>query len=169
MTQPRIYIADLAAYNNGILHGAWVDATQELDDIQDQINAILKASPIENAEEYAIHDYEGFESVGVSEYQGISEVQEIALFLEEYGALGAELFNHYSNLEEAQKAIDEAYYGCYGSAADYVQQLTEETNNVPEHLKYYIDYERMAEDWRMSGDIFTIETSSDEVHIFSGH
>ena len=27
-TEPRIYVACLAAYNNGILHGAWIDAAQ---------------------------------------------------------------------------------------------------------------------------------------------
>ena len=26
--QPRIYVACLAAYNNGILHGAWIEATE---------------------------------------------------------------------------------------------------------------------------------------------
>jgi hypothetical protein len=26
---PSIYVADLAAYNAGILHGIWIDATQE--------------------------------------------------------------------------------------------------------------------------------------------
>ena len=27
-TKPRIYVACLAAYNNGILHGAWIEATE---------------------------------------------------------------------------------------------------------------------------------------------
>jgi len=36
-----IYVADLAAYNNGILHGVWIDATQDIDDIQEQINDML--------------------------------------------------------------------------------------------------------------------------------
>ena len=40
----RIYVADLAAYNNGKLHGVWIDATQDLDAIQDQINAMLADS-----------------------------------------------------------------------------------------------------------------------------
>ena len=57
----RVYVADLAAYNNGFLHGVWIDATLELDDIQEQVSEMLKATPLdEEVEEYAIHDYEGF-------------------------------------------------------------------------------------------------------------
>lgn len=69
----RIYVACLAAYNNGILHGAWIDATQDEDAIRDEIAAMLKASPVSGAEEYAIHDHEGFEGVPVAEYEGIRE------------------------------------------------------------------------------------------------
>ena len=28
---PRIYVADLAAYNAGRLHGVWIDATQDVE------------------------------------------------------------------------------------------------------------------------------------------
>ena len=45
MCEPRIYVADLAAYNNGKLHGVWVDAALELDDIQEAVVKMLKASP----------------------------------------------------------------------------------------------------------------------------
>jgi len=58
----RIYMACLAAYNNGKLHGVWIDATQDLDDIQDQVNEMLEFSPEEGAEAWAIHDYEGYGS-----------------------------------------------------------------------------------------------------------
>ncbi|HBO1348742.1 TPA: antirestriction protein ArdA, partial [Pseudomonas aeruginosa] len=40
----RIYVADLAAYNAGHLHGVWIDATLGLDDIQAQVSAMLAAS-----------------------------------------------------------------------------------------------------------------------------
>jgi len=56
----RIYVADLSAYNNGKLHGAWINTIDELDDIQDQINDMLRKSPEGFAEEYVIYDYEGF-------------------------------------------------------------------------------------------------------------
>ena len=33
-SNPRIYVACLAAYNNGYLHGAWIDADQGADEIR---------------------------------------------------------------------------------------------------------------------------------------
>ncbi len=81
----RIYIADLAAYNNGILHGLWVDATLDLDEIQELVDSLLNCSPVENSEEIAIHDYEGFEGVSISEYEGLESVQKKALFILEHG------------------------------------------------------------------------------------
>jgi antirestriction protein len=57
----QIVVACLAAYNNGILHGEWIDLNQPLDDVWRAICTMLNNSPIPNAEELAIHDYEGFE------------------------------------------------------------------------------------------------------------
>lgn len=43
----RIYAACLASYNNGVLHGAWIDVDgKDADDIQQEINLMLKASGI---------------------------------------------------------------------------------------------------------------------------
>ena len=52
---PRIYLACLAAYNNGRLHGAWVDADQGTDHIWSELRKMLRASPEPDAEEWAIH------------------------------------------------------------------------------------------------------------------
>ena len=167
----RIYVACLAAYNNGYLHGKWIDATQELDDIQDEVNAMLEASPVEEeAEEYAIHDFEGYGSYRLSEYEGLESAHNIACFIEEHEGVGSELLNQFNgDIDEATKAIEESYCGCYSSVADYAQELTEETSEVPKHLEFYIDYDKMGRDMEMSGDIFTIETAHDEVHIFWNH
>lgn len=166
----RIYVADLAAYNNGKLHGVWIDATQDMDDIQDQINDMLKNSPEGFAEEYAIHDYEGFNGYGLSEYEGIEAVHEIACFIEEYPAIAGELLSHFGgDIEETRKAAEESYSGCYASLADYAQELTEDTSEIPNHLEMYIDYDRMARDMEMSGNVFTIETAHDEIHVFWNH
>ena len=51
MDTPSIYVACLASYNNAILHGVWIDATQSEDDIMKEIWEMLDKSPEPNAEE----------------------------------------------------------------------------------------------------------------------
>ena len=47
-TRPRIYVACLAAYNNGCLHGRWIDATTP-DEVMAEVCAMLAASPLPDA------------------------------------------------------------------------------------------------------------------------
>jgi antirestriction protein len=165
----KIYVADLAAYNNGHLHGVWIDATLDPKDMQEQINAMLAASPAEDAEEYAIHDYEGFDGYDLGEHAGLETAHEVALFIEEYPAFGGPLLAHLGDLDDAKKAAQDNYCGLYESLADYAQDLTEETTEIPETLRHYIDYESMARDMTLNGEVFTIETGYREVHIFWNH
>ena len=166
----RIYVADLTAYNNGILHGLWIDATKDIKDVLADVQAMLAYSPKENAEEYAIHNYEGFGTVELSEYGSLQSIHEKAIFIQEYGEIGAKLLAHCCcDIETAQKAIEEHYQGKHISLADYAQRFTEDTSEVPKHLEFYIDYERMGRDWEMLSDIYTIETAHDEVHVFWNH
>ena len=83
--KPMIYVACLAAYNAGHLHGEWLDAAREPADIHEDIRSVLINSPIKSSEEYAIHDYEGFGDIRISEYHGVTEVSRLALLIEEYG------------------------------------------------------------------------------------
>jgi len=166
----RIYIADLAAYNNGKLHGVWIDATDCMEDIQEQINNMLAESPEGFAEEYAIHDYEGFAGYSLGEYDCIETVHDIAYFILDNPEIGGELLSYCcGDLDKAKTDIDENYSGCYKSLADYAQELTEETTQIRDSLAYYIDYERMGRDMELSGDVYTIETSFEEIHIFWNH
>ena len=166
----RIYVADLAAYNNGRLHGVWIDATEEMDDIWAQVNQMLKSSPEGFAEEYAIHDYEGFGGYSLSEYEGLESAHNVAVFIEEHGEIAGELVNNFGgDLKDAKKAIEDNYSGCYKSLADYAEELTEQTAEVPENLAFYIDYERMGRDMELGGDVYTIETGYEEVHVFWAH
>lgn len=165
---PRIYVACLAAYNNGILHGAWIEADRDAWAIWADVRDMLARSPIEGAEEHAIHDYEGFGPVRIEEYTGIEQVAAIAAFIAEHGELGAALLEHFGNdLGEAREAMEDRYYGCHDSLADYMQEVTEETTAIPESLRAYIDYDAMAHDAECSGDLFTIEAGAWQVHVFS--
>ena len=165
---PRIYVVCLAAYNNGYLHGAWIDAEQDADQIRDQIASMLCRSPVEDAEEYAIHDYEGFEGVSISEYAGIDTVARMAAFIAEHGALGAGLLEQFSgDMNQAESTLEDCYYGQFASLADYMEELTTESVTIPEALRYYINWKGMARDAETGGDLFTIETAHGEVHVFS--
>ncbi len=48
--EPKIYIACLASYNAGVLHGEYVDATLEPDEIREEIQRVLESSPIKDAD-----------------------------------------------------------------------------------------------------------------------
>lgn len=163
-----IYVACLAAYNNGILHGAWIDALQEVAGIREDVAHMLAASPIAKAEEYAIHDYEGFEGASISEYEGLPEVAAKAAFIAEHGQLGVGLLDHYGDRDDARTAMDEYYQGEFTSLADFAQAMTGEAGEVPEHLAPYIYYERMGRDLEIS-DVFVIETGFQQVHVFWSH
>ncbi|HMG46306.1 MAG TPA: antirestriction protein ArdA [Allosphingosinicella sp.] len=168
--QPRIYVACLAAYNNGCLHGEWIDADQDPWQIYAEISRMLKASPIAGAEEYAIHDFEGFGRLRLSEYTGIEQVARLAAFIVERGELGAAVLSYYSgDLAEAREACEDRYFGTFESVADYMAEFTEECMTIPERLRFYIDWEAMGRDAELSGDLFTIQTAHDEVHVFNAH
>jgi antirestriction protein len=164
--RPRIYVACLAAYNSGCLHGAWIDATTP-DEIWEQVHAMLAASPIPEAEEHAIHDFGGFEGVSLSEYASFETVCELADFIAEHGELGAKVYSHFGDdLGEARAAFDE-YAGEYRSAADFAEQLHEDTGTeIPESLRYYIDWQALARDMALNGEIMVFQTGFDEVHVF---
>lgn len=167
-TSPRIYVACLAAYNNDYLHGAWIDADQDADQIRSEIAAMLSRSPVAGAEEYAIHDYEGFGGVVIEKYAGIENVARIAAFIAEHGALGAGLLNEFiGDIEQAETAMRDCYHGQFTSLADYMEELITETVTIPEALRYYIDWQAMARDAELEGDFFTVETAHNEVHFFS--
>ena len=167
-SNPRIYVACLAAYNNGYLHGAWIDANQDADEIRDEIVAMLARSPIKEAEEYAIHDYEGFEGVNISEYAEIGTVARMAAFIEKHGALGAGLLEQFGgDIDQAEFTLQDGYHGQFPKLADYMEELTTESVTIPDALRYYIDWDAMARDAEMAGEFFTIETAYGEVHVFS--
>jgi len=163
---PRIYVACLAAYNNGRLHGAWIDAT-EPDEVMEKVRAMLAASPEPDAEEWAIHDYEGFEGARLSEYASFATVCALADFIREHGALGAKLYREFGNdLAQAEAAFED-YAGEYRSAADFAEEVTRDSGTeIPTSLEYYIDWQALARDMALNGEIMVFQTGFDEVHIF---
>jgi antirestriction protein len=164
--EPRIYVACLAAYNEGRLHGVWIEVGDDVEDVRAAVTAMLATSPATGAEECAIHDHDGFGGAEVGEYMPLEAVVEIAEFLRERGSLGALVLAHVGGDLEAARGAFEEYRGVYPRLSDYFAELTEETLVIPEALRLYIDYDAMARDAELGGEVFTVESAHEEVHVF---
>ncbi|ADU00393.1 antirestriction protein ArdA [Mycolicibacterium gilvum] len=139
---PAIYVASLADYNNGRLHGAWIDAARDPDEIYADIKAMLASSHEPAAEEWAIHDYEQFGRWKVSEYDAVEQVSRIAKGIAEHGYA----YSAWADvLDGGDASFDtdsfrEAFLGHYDSVTEYVEQMADdlgyeaELDNLPEHL-----------------------------------
>jgi antirestriction protein len=172
MTTPRIYVACLAAYNNGELHGRWIDVPSDKDELLGAIQAMLATSPEPSAEEWAIHDHEGFYDVRIKEYHDLDEVVALAELIDEHGELGAKVYADSVDMDEAKEKLADRYQGAYNALEDWAEQFLDETgmfHGVSDTLKSYFDYQRYARDAELGGDIDSVETSDGMVHVFWTH
>lgn len=173
---PRIYVASLSDYNDGRLHGAWIDADSDPDVVFTAVQAVLDSSPSEGAEEFAIFDFEGFTPWRPGEYESIPMVSAVAQGIEEHGRA----FAHWVEVIEAREPDDlvgfeDAYLGYWDSLTDYAEELVAgccliNEDLVPEVFAGYvfIDYEGIARDMELSGDVTTSEGDGG-VYVFDGH
>src|SRR5690606_21286103 len=98
---------------------------------------------------------------------GFDHVCDLAAFIDEHGELAGKLVAHFcGDLNEARAAFED-YAGEYKSLEDFAYEFTEQTGvKIPDSLANYIDYAAMGRDLEYGGDVFTIETGFEEVHIF---
>lgn len=173
--EPKIYVASLSDYNAGVLHGTWIDADQEVEDLQDAITGMLEASPTDpRAEEWAIHDFEGFNGLHLGEWENLAHVSKIAKGIREHG----EPYAHWATLVSEDDELDqfeERYLGRWPTRTDYAADVLDDLGlydqvekSVPENLRPYVtlDAEGFGRDLELGGDITVIEGSG-SVYIFS--
>jgi len=166
---PSIYVSCLAAYNNGHLHGKWIECDLGADVIREEIKEVLASSPIPNAEEWAIHDFENFGSFKVEEYSGIDEIAEYADAIKEHGEIIGEIMAWRGcTVDEAIETLQDHYCGEYQSEVDFAEEFTKECGHeVPKWLEYYIDWEAVARDMFIN-DFHSIEMNG-STHVFHEH
>lgn len=171
---PRIYVASLADYNDGYLHGVWLDAAREPEAIDADIQAILADSRQPDAEEYAVHDYEDFGVCQVHEYESIELVSRIARGIQEHGYAFAAWAEVNEGEPERFDDFGEAYLGHFDSLTDYADHLlddlgyTNELSLLPESVRRYLrfDTEAMGRDMLFGGDIHTYPAPDGGVWVF---
>lgn len=165
---PSIYVACLASYNDGVLHGEWIDVIDE-SYVNEAIQTMLDNSPIEEAEEFAIHDYEGFGSFEVHEYESIDDVCELADLMGEHGEIITSLYSYHGDIETAKETLENHYYGEHRSEKDFAIDLFDDlyAHEVPEPIQSYIDYDSFCRDVFIN-DFYSVESDSG-VHVFACH
>lgn len=164
---PRIYVACLASYNAGQLHGVWIDAAQDVDDIQDAIDEMLRQSPVPNAEEWAIHDVEDFESVPISEHESLEMISIIAnglMLHDEAYAIYCNIFDDYD-----VDNFEERYQGCHRDKESFVYDYMEDIGALKAVedaglQTCYIDFEAIARDWFITD--FIGEDGDEGFHVY---
>jgi antirestriction protein len=171
---PRIYVADLAAYNSGLLRGIWIDADQEPEELHDQIAGMLAKSPEPFAEEWAIHDYEGWNGLKLGEWENLDRVSKIAGGIREHGLAFAHWAALVDNDEELEQ-FEERYLGRWDGRTEYAADVLDDLGlyeqveqAVPENLQPYVtlDAEGFGRDLELGGDI-TVVADGSYVDIFS--
>ncbi len=171
---PRIYVASLSDYNAGRLHGVWIDATQGGWLIHEQISAMLRKSTEDVAEEWAIHDYEGFEGLSLNEFEDVYVVGEIAQLIAKHGVAFAAWYGNEDHrnedIEDYEERFEDAYQGKFDDLADYAQQLAEDSGDVNfDELTWplsCIDWNHAGRELVVGGDIWASSTSSTGTYIF---
>lgn len=172
---PRIWIASLADYNAGYLHGRWVDATQDSDDLEAAAQEILATSRESGAEEYAIFDYDEFGSYRVQEYDRLEDVSVIARGIAEHGDVFAVWAELHDGDPVMMASFEDAYLGTYDSAEQWAEQLLDDEGitqlldkAIPDDLRNYVqvDYEAWARDAQISGSIHIEDLPDGRIAVF---
>lgn len=162
---PRIYVASLADYNAGRLHGRWIEAAQDPDDLQREIDAMLAESLEPHAEEWAIHDFEDFNGLHLGEWENLDHVSQVANGIKEHGIAYAHWATLVSDDEELDQ-FEERYLGHWPSLTAYAENILEDLGldqeverYIPANLRPYVilDSEGFGRDLQLGGDISAID------------
>ena len=169
------YVACLASYNNGYLHGAWVDLQEAstVEEVQECIDWVIATSPTPGAEEYAVHDWAGVPgSISSQEWPNWEEALTLIDAIDEHGE-AFQLWHENAigyNLDPSDFERD--YVGLYDSGEDFAREYFEERHGAAlEQLKevtFAIDWETVWERGEMS-QYFWGSKGEDGFHVFRGY
>ena len=166
---PRIWVASLADYVNGRLHGEWLDPAVEDHELLEAVQTMLAKSHEPLAEEHAIFDYEGFEPWKPSEFDPLELVAKVARGIRDHGRPYAVWADLVSGETERLDQFEEAYLGQYESPQAWAEEVANDLGlndeldaSVGATWRPYVqfDAEGFARDCRLSGDV-TFESRPD--------
>jgi len=151
---PQIYVANLAAYNAGRLHGKWIplDGT----DLAEAIEGVAKGG------DWAVHDYDECPNLG--EHPSLQELNALNLALSTHdpAAVFAAL-QIYTDVESALTLLDEGY-AVYEDREDWAYEVVE-NHGLSDWAKAYFDYDALGRDLEIE---HTTAEYGDHLYVFHG-
>ena len=154
----RIYVGTYAKYNDGNLFGKWLNL-ENYTDRDEFYEACAELHVDEEDPEFMFQDWEGIPSDMISESHVSPECWTL---LDAYEKYDEDAVNAYCYCfgEWDERDFNDRYRGAYDSWEHLAEELLEETGQlgeIPESLRYYFDYEKYANDLRISGDFTEYE------------
>lgn len=174
--EPRIWVGSLADYNNGVLHGDWLDAAVDDEELLAAAQRILSGSREPDAEEWGIFDYDDFGSFKVGEYDGLEYVARVARGIAEHGAAFAAWAQLHDGDSDMLDQFEDAYLGEYESIEDWAREVLDDlgleealVKGLPGSLVAYvhIDYEAWARDAVLGGDVYAEDNAGGWIWLFA--
>jgi antirestriction protein len=167
----RIYVASLADYNAGNLHGKWFELDGYHGDVEtlySDVKRMLAAGPCalagENSEEWAIHDCDEFQGLNIGEYDSLEYVLKLSETLDELGNDSEAFAVFMSEVaytseygDDMDKAVEDFRDSFRGrqKLREYAEELFDECYGediakLPESIRCYFDMNAFARD--LEGD-----------------
>lgn len=123
--EPRVYVACLGCYNEGVLHGAWMD-TDELEsewnfgDLREDGSYPMTRCKKLHHEEWAIHDKE---YIPCGEHPDIDDLLVVMRAIEEHGDAFREWYEYNAgHYDDPVEMWEEQYQGEYDSEKDFAEE-----------------------------------------------
>ena len=163
------YITNLGKYNEGVLAYKLVSFPIDEDELNKALKEIGCKYVDENGvvhnplyEEFFFSDWECEIPFDFGEYESIKEINDIAERVEalteyEQDVLKVIMEEHTNDVDEALRIVEDNDYRTWDSCdnmADVAEAMATEydyLNDIPENLRYYIDYEKWGRDLKIEG------------------
>lgn len=143
-TESKIYVGTYAKYNDGNLFGKWFDLS-DFSDKDEFIESCLELHNDEDDPELMFQDWENIPDCYISESWISEEFWELLNSDVDFNA-----FIAFVEMRGSGNVSDfkDAFMGEYDSEEDFAEQLFDNLylHEVPDFLRYYIDYESFARD-----------------------
>ena len=135
---------------------------------------MLAASPIPWAEEYAIHDYDGFGGLRLDEYESLDTIAAMAAGITRHGRAFAAWAQAVGAKQATSESFRSQYLGSWADLQAFGQEFVDDLglerylDAVPQSLRPYVhvNTDALVSDMLLNGEIDTFEDGVGVVHVF---